>query len=363
MSNSLLCSISDGLSHWEGNNLWKLWNGIIASVSVRLHWDILFPILVDPRHRPCRSVLITKSWSSRLFFTHFYHSNLQYLETSVGWLVMIVSVHWPCTTKAFLLRRLWIFSPIFECVAPEKYREIILLKILINTMFYAHNSWFGPISRQGTFSGHLILDPTWLQESSALPWDCFSSALHVSISGTPYNLNRCFTARGVSSFLYIQTWKVQAKEVAIICAQVKSWTNHPPSFLAKIVSINKTDIIQFHLLGDYRWSAGSGLEYHTSSWLWTFCNILSIQILEYYPKNCRCTGACRSTPSRKKDRNEDSEESSQKNTRDHPSDKSKKQALEASKFQKAKFSRDENSSLCGNLSRVDKHIKSVERLH
>lgn len=45
--------------------------------------------------------------------------------------------------------------------------------------------------------------------------------------------------------------------------------------------------------------------------------------------------------------NEDSGESSQKRTREHPSAKSKKQSLEASRFQKAKFGRGEYSSLSG----------------
>ena len=38
----------------------------------------------------------------------------------------------------------------------------------------------------------------------------------------------------------------------------------------------------------------------------------------------------------------------------------KKTALEASKFKKANFGRGENFCLCGNLSRLDIHIKSVE---
>ena len=99
---------------------------------------------------------------------------------------------------------------------------------------------------------------------------------------------------------------------------------------------------------------------------WTFCDVLSIQMLEYDPKNCKYRGddsmrVC--TKQKKMSRKEaaDSEGSSgSKRSRGRPSAVSKQLAFETSEFKKAKFGRGENSRLCGNLFRLEKHIKSVE---
>jgi len=98
---------------------------------------------------------------------------------------------------------------------------------------------------------------------------------------------------------------------------------------------------------------------------WTFRDVLSIQMLEYDPKNRRYLGddsmlACTKQNKNKRRYDDADKSSSSKRSRCSPSAVAKKQAMEASEFKKAKFGRGENSRLCGNLSRLDKHIKSVE---
>ena len=89
-------------------------------------------------------------------------------------------------------------------------------------------------------------------------------------------------------------------------------------------------------------------------------------MLEYDPKNRKYLGdnsmrVC--TKQKKKNRSEgtDPEESSgSKRSRSRPSAVSKRLALQTSESKKAKFGRGENIRLCGNLCRLDKHIKSAE---
>ena len=99
---------------------------------------------------------------------------------------------------------------------------------------------------------------------------------------------------------------------------------------------------------------------------WTFRDVLSIQMLEYDPKNRKYLGdesmrVC--TKQKRKDRGkfyESSSATSSKRTRGRPSEQSKQAIAEAAEFKRAKQGRGENSRLCGNLSRLDRHIKSVE---
>ena len=98
---------------------------------------------------------------------------------------------------------------------------------------------------------------------------------------------------------------------------------------------------------------------------WTFRDVLSIQMLEYDPKNRRYPGddsmrVCTKQNKNKRGDDDPEDPSSNKRGRGRPSAVDKKTALETAKFKKAKFGRGENSRLCGNLSRLDKHIKSVE---
>ena len=100
---------------------------------------------------------------------------------------------------------------------------------------------------------------------------------------------------------------------------------------------------------------------------WTFRDILSIQMLEYEPRNRKYLGddamrVC--TKQTKKSRTHEDESSSlrsgKKRTRGRPSAADLQEAKIGREFVRAKSGRGENSRLCGDLSRLDKHLKSVE---
>ena len=98
---------------------------------------------------------------------------------------------------------------------------------------------------------------------------------------------------------------------------------------------------------------------------WTFRDVLSVQMLEYDPKNRRYHGdanmrVCTKQNKRDREQDNDSGETKRNSSRGRPTVASKQQELENDYFQKAKNARGENSRLCGDLSRLDKHIKSVE---
>ena len=97
----------------------------------------------------------------------------------------------------------------------------------------------------------------------------------------------------------------------------------------------------------------------------TFRDVLSVQMLEYDPKNRRYYGdasmrVCTKQNKRDRDQDNNSSESKRNTSRGRPTVDSKQQELENDYFKKAKNARGENSRLCGNLPRLDKHIKSVE---
>ena len=92
-------------------------------------------------------------------------------------------------------------------------------------------------------------------------------------------------------------------------------------------------------------------------------------MLEYDPKNWKYLGddsmqVC--TKQKRKDRGKFDNSStatksaSSKRTRGRPSEQSKQAVAEAAEYKRAKQGRGENSPLCGNLSRLERHIKSVE---
>ena len=109
---------------------------------------------------------------------------------------------------------------------------------------------------------------------------------------------------------------------------------------------------------------------------WTFRDVLSLQMLQYNPKDRTypgddsmrvCTKQNKSQrKGKKKSRQEledddtDISETASKKGRGRPSVASKQKQKEAQEFKRAKYGRGDNSRLCGNLSRLDKHIKSVE---
>ena len=97
---------------------------------------------------------------------------------------------------------------------------------------------------------------------------------------------------------------------------------------------------------------------------WTFRDVLSVQMLEYDPKNRKYPGdetmrVCTKQSKRSRDKNNTSRQQNKK-SRGRPSASSKQQIFEEAEFKKAKCGRGENSRLCGNLSRLDRHIKSIE---
>jgi len=116
---------------------------------------------------------------------------------------------------------------------------------------------------------------------------------------------------------------------------------------------------------------------------WTFRDVLSVQMLEYNPRNRKYKGddsmrVCtkqtkvQRVGNKKKvqevesiDVDDDMDDSNVsvgggKKSRGRPSASAKQKQKEVQEFKRAKFGRGENSRLCGNLSRLDKHIKSVE---
>lgn len=102
---------------------------------------------------------------------------------------------------------------------------------------------------------------------------------------------------------------------------------------------------------------------------WTFRDILSIQMLEYDPKNCKyfgddamrvCTKQTKKNCSTDDENDSASLRSGKKRSRGRPSVVDLENAKVAREFVKAKSGRGENSRLCGDLSRLDRHLKSVE---
>ena len=116
---------------------------------------------------------------------------------------------------------------------------------------------------------------------------------------------------------------------------------------------------------------------------WTFRDVLSIQMLEYNPKNRNYPGddwmrVCTKQNKaqrvgKKKGRRDEGNDvdddidvdsniplSAIKKARGRPSAASKQKQKEQQELKRAKHGRGANSRLCGNLSRLDKHIKSVE---
>jgi len=101
---------------------------------------------------------------------------------------------------------------------------------------------------------------------------------------------------------------------------------------------------------------------------WTFRDILSIQMLEYEPKNRKYLGddamrVCTKQTKKSRTTNEDDSStmrSGRKRTRGRPSAADLQGAKAAREFVRAKSGRGANSRLCGDLSRLDKHLKSVE---
>ena len=100
---------------------------------------------------------------------------------------------------------------------------------------------------------------------------------------------------------------------------------------------------------------------------WTFRDILSIQMLEYDPtkRNYHGDDAMRvCTKQNKKSRSQDDESSSlhsgRKRMRGRPTTQQMKETKINNEFNKAKSGRGENSRLCGDLTRLNKHIKSIQ---
>ena len=110
---------------------------------------------------------------------------------------------------------------------------------------------------------------------------------------------------------------------------------------------------------------------------WTFRDVLTLQMLQYNPKDRTypaddsihvCTkqnksqrvGKKKSRQDLEDDETDDASEIGSKKGRGQPSVASKQKQKEAQEFKRAKYGRGDNSRLCGNLSRLDKHIKSVE---
>jgi len=101
---------------------------------------------------------------------------------------------------------------------------------------------------------------------------------------------------------------------------------------------------------------------------WTFRDILSIQMLEYDPKRRKYLGddtmrVC--TKQSKKNRTNEEDNlvtlrSGKKRTRGRPSAADLDSGKVAREFVRDKSGRGQNSRLCGDLSRLDRHLKSVE---
>ena len=112
-------------------------------------------------------------------------------------------------------------------------------------------------------------------------------------------------------------------------------------------------------------------------YFWTFRDVLFLQMLQYNPKDCIypgdysmhvCTKQNKSQRDGKKksrqdleyNETDDTSETASKKGRGRPSVSSKQKQKEAQEFNRARYGRGDNSRLCGDLSRLDKHIKSVE---
>ena len=110
---------------------------------------------------------------------------------------------------------------------------------------------------------------------------------------------------------------------------------------------------------DEDWRVSSSVDF------WTFRDVLSIQMLEYNLSKRKYIGddvMCACTKQKWKDRvtNDDDTTKGGSKWRGRPTAAALWEAKVIQRFNKSKKGRGETSRLCGDLSRLDKHIRSVK---